>query len=194
MAEQTAFEQFFGMAPGRWLPGTAVATPKDIEVIQGTTTMVALGLGPGVGGRMGLATEATAGILQKSLTTGVLSGTLSKAVGSGMVLGGGMLALAGQEVRTVGLPAILGKVFSGIGKVAKGVLGLGGGAVAAGVGGAAVGAVAATAVRGGGGGKRRRHRRGLTKKEIGDLMMMKAIMGPGAAKSPAFQLAMMKAY
>ena len=117
---------------------------------------------------------------------------VTKAIGSSMVLGGAGLMLAGQEVRTMALPGILGKVISGIGKVAKGFLGLGGGAVAAGVGGAAVGAVAAGAL-GGKGGRRRRHRRGLSMKEVKDLMMMKAVMGPGCAKSPAFQLAMMKA-
>jgi hypothetical protein len=121
------------------------------------------------------------------------AGSFSKAVGSSMVLGGTGLALIGQEVRSVGLPGILGKVVSGIGKVAKGFLGIGGGAVAAGVGGAAVGAVAAKAVGGGGVRKRRRSHRGLSMKEIRDLSLMQAIMGPGAAKSPSFQYAMMRA-
>lgn len=127
-----------------------------------------MGMGPGLGTSWGL---KTVGAVGKLGTVGLL--------------------LYGKDVTKMALPGILGKVVSGIGKVAKGFLGIGGGVVAAGVGGAAVGAIAA---RAGTGGKRRRgRRRGLSMKEVKDLMMMKAVMGPGCAKSPAFQLAMMKA-
>jgi len=167
---QTGFEKFFGMAPGSWIPGTAQATAGNKETI--TKLFGAAQSGVAMGG----------------------TGTISKMVGSSMTLGGVGLALAGREVSTVGLPAILGKVFKGVGTVAKSFLGLGGGAVAAGVGGAAVGAVATKALSGGGATKKKhRHHRGLSKRELTDLMMMKAVMGPGASKSPAFQLAMMKA-